>query len=257
MNALPAIALISFLLVAVLGGWRLTLRSVCNANNWRAEIQQGTARLKGSSRSYWPTMQSNCSLKVTKWKFGGKFVQGQKGSVELLSAGLVFLVALMIVFLATLWKLRQKQVDQHLKQTLCLKAAMLETNFMVRRINRINQILVAGEAASWVSVAVAGLGLPAKLSWQRLKKLLQGLQELQWARSQAQFFKLKREGCRLPHASWAGPYQWQGQLKRGVDGRARMRARQSLWMTRTPLMTHWARWVSDGELALGLTWELR
>lgn len=190
------------------------------------------------------------------WPIRGQFVRNQKGSAELLTVGLLFVLTLGLTLMTLVWQRRYREVNEHLKQTLCLKTAMLETNQLVSRINKVNAVIVAGEVTSW-ALMITGIGLAVKPSWENVKRALQISQNVLWLNSQRTMLSLKTQGCKLPLALWPSPYQWNGRLARGIDGRALMRTKASLWVTRTPLMVHWARWKSQSELSPTLQWEMR
>ena len=257
MTILSTIFFSTAMLITSLGGWRLYLRSLCASDHWRMEVKQQTARLKRQRIPSWRAGTTSCYGSTVHWEFEGKFAKGQEGSVELLGAGLLLAFTLAIMLMVGLWSRRHAQVQEHLKQTLCLKAAMLETNLLVKRINRVNAVIAKGEVTSWSLILLGGIGLVLKPEWEKVKKGLQLFQELQWGYGQKEFLKLKQQGCKLPLALWPSPYHWQGSLARGIDGRALMRGQQSLWVMSTPLTTHWARWKSTSDLSPTLSWEMR
>lgn len=257
MLALAATGVSTVMLIGVLGGWNLTLRSVCASSNWQKEVKDGTQRLKGKTSFPSFPRKTSCQSSLTHWRFTGKFVKNQKGSVELM--GLMLLVAMTaaVALLISVWEHRHRQVEEHLRQTLCLKTAMLETNQLVTRINKLNAAILAGEVTSWGLVLLGGFGVALKPSWEQAKKAMQIAQEAQWLLSHKEFLKMKNSGCKLPLALWAGPYKWQGRLKRSVDGRALMRTQDSLWVMTTPLSVHWARWKVPHGQSWKIQWELR
>lgn len=232
------------------------LKSACSAENWRQEVNIKTKRLKTISFPSWNLPgHSSCSTSTTHWNFKGHFLKNQKGSLEIFGVSLLFVLITVLGLLIHLWQYRYEQVNEHLKQTLCLKEAMLETHLMVARINKLNSAILAGEVTSWALVLV-GVGLATKPSWEQVKKALQVAQELQWLNSQRILLSLKKKSCSLPLTVWPSPYKWNGKLARSLDGRALMRSRQSIWPIKTPLMTYVARWKSSNDFSPNLIWEV-
>lgn len=257
MSSLLVASMTVVMFLGTLGGWQLVLRSACSAQNWKQEIVQTSKRLKTTKLPYWLLHQrSTCPSSLSKWNFQGKLATNQKGSAELLGCIFLTLIASAIGLMICLWQLRHQQVSLHLKQTLCLKTAILETNQMVSRINRMNIAITSGEVTSLALIFVGGIGLATRANWEKIKRALQLAQEVQWMKSQAILIKLKRNRCNLPPHILLSPYQWRGRLVRSFDGRALMRGKQSLWPVKTPLLLYVAQWKSGGELSPHLQWEI-
>lgn len=256
MTTLMVLLSATLMIMGTLGGWKLMLNSACSAENWRQEVSTSTKRLKTKGIPQWSFKSlSSCSSSITRWEFKGSFLKNEKGSVEFLGASLLLILTLALGLMIHLWNHRHNQISEHFKQTLCLKEAILETNLMVSRINKLNVAISTGEVTSWALILL-GIGLATKPTWEQVKKTLQLAQEAQWIKSQAKLLSLKQKSCSLPPHIWLSPYKWSGRLSRGIDGRALMRSKQSLWPIKTPLMIYFARWKSASELSPTLNWEI-
>ena len=252
MGALMAVSVAALLFFATAGGFGLALRSVCGAQRWKDEVRRGTERLKDRpSIPFW-SGPTSCRGHGS-WTFKGEFVRNQKGSIEALSCGLLVVLCFALVLQVVVWQKRLNQVQDHFRQTLCLKNAMLETKSMITRLNKINAVIVAGEVSS-LALILTGIGIAARPTWEQVKKGLQLTQEGLWLKSQAEFAALKSKGCRLPITLWPSPYQWQGLLKRAPDGHALMRSQSLWWAVRTPLTNYVVQWKVVSDLSPLVSW---
>jgi len=235
MGPVTTALLATVMLLGCAGALRGALQSLRAADRWRAEVRQAAEDSKGR----WRGQRLRTSPRV--WRFEGKLVRDERGSLELWGVGLILALTSLLALQALIWRRRQAEVRDHFHQTLCLKEAIGETRRLVVDMGALNQAILAGETSTWALTLLGGIGIAVRPSWEQVKKALQLAQEVRWTAYSGELVRLRVTRCRLPLEIWAGPYERTWALVRTPDGRAKNRP-SGTWVWTTPLSQYRVRW---------------
>jgi hypothetical protein len=179
----------------------------------------------------------------------------QQGFLE--APGLVLLVLLssLIGVKALLWQKKIRDFKQHHQQVLCLKESMLLTQKLVKRINQINQLLRTAQVGQVIGLGLPGIGVLAGMKWEKVKKILQQLQEGIWWSTQKEFLRLRAQGCSLPLEVMRTPYPHRLKLMRAQD-LAQPRTSDLFWHFTTPIIKYRLRLHRLNSFTTTIHWDI-
>lgn len=184
-------------------------------------------------------------------------VANQRGFAEAPAFVLLMLLAFLLAVLLGVWHHRRQQTREHYHQMLCLKRSMVATHRLVRRVNALNAVLVAGRTGQAVGLFFPGLGHLLALKWERLKKVVFVMQEAAWWDAQRRFVQLKLTGCRLPLKVYLTPYRHKLRFQRDLSDTALLRRTHETWHHATPYVRLQASWRISSPLAPQVHWSVR
>lgn len=180
-------------------------------------------------------------------------INNQKGFLEAPGFVLLMLLGLLLSSQIVVWQWRLHKTREHHRQTLCLKRAMGITAQMVRRINVVNGMLAAGKLGQGIGLFFPGMGWVAALKWEKVKKILMGLQEATFWWAQKEWLSLRQNGCSLPLKWQLSPYDHKGKFKREFD-LVVLRKTEESYRIKTPYVTYLATWKLENTLNPKIQW---
>lgn len=183
-------------------------------------------------------------------------INNQDGFLEAPGFVLLLMLSLLLVTQIVVWQKRVSQTREHHLQVLCLKRSIGISQQMIKRINSLNLMLASGKVGQGIAILFPGSGWLLALKWEKVKKILMGLQETAFLWAQKEWLSLRVEGCQLPLKWQRSPYQYNGRLKREMD-LVQLRTTQESYRWKTPYVSYLIQWSIESATTPHASWRMQ